>query len=73
MLIALLILTALSLGLAAAALVLALVVWGGERRVAPPAAAEDEEKKNHPLDDERMREGIANLLSFGVGGGRGEE
>ncbi len=74
MLIALLILTALSMGLSAAALVMALLVWSGERRTgSAPAASAEEEKKSRPLDDERMREGIANLLSFEVGGGRGDE
>lgn len=72
MLIAVLILSALALAMGAAALVLALLVWGGERRegITPPPP--EERAKPFKLDDARMQEGIANLLGYQPGRGEGD-
>lgn len=72
MLIAVLILAALALGEGAAALTLALLVWGGERRKGSAAPPTEERQKPFRLDDAKMQEGIANLLGFQPGRGEGD-
>ena len=71
MLIAGMVLSALALGVGAAALALALLVWSGERRSLPPEEAREEGRRKR--DDERMREGIANLLAYQVGSREAED
>ena len=71
MLIAGMVLSALALGVGAAALALALLVWSGERRRLPPEAAREEGRRKR--DDERMREGIANLMAYQVGSREAED
>ena len=71
MLIAGIVLSALALGVGAAALALALLVWSGERRRLPPEEAREEGRRKR--DDERMREGIANLLAYQVGSREAED
>ncbi|MCQ4866620.1 hypothetical protein [Pseudoflavonifractor phocaeensis] len=71
MLIAGMVLSALALGVGAAALALALLVWSGERRRLPPEEAREEGRRKR--DDERMREGIANLLAYQVGSREAED
>lgn len=71
MLIAGMVLSALALGVGAAALALALLVWSGERRRLPPEEALEEGRRKR--DDERMREGIANLLAYQVGSREAED
>ena len=72
MLIAVLILAALALGEGAAALTLALLVWGGERRKGSVPTPAEEKEKPFPLDDAKMQEGIAILLGFQPGRGEGD-
>ena len=55
----------------AAALALALLVWSGERRRLPPEEAREEGRRKR--DDERMREGIANLMAYQVGSREAED
>ena len=71
MLIAGMVLSALALGVGAAALALALLVWSGERRRLPPEEAREEGRRKR--DDERMREGIANLWAYQVGSREAED
>ncbi|MBC5736246.1 hypothetical protein [Lawsonibacter faecis] len=71
MLIAGMVLSALALGVGAAALALALLVWSGERRRLPPEEAREEGRRKR--DDERMREGIANLMAYQVGSREAED
>lgn len=73
MLVAVMILSALALGISCAALAVVLVERG---RIATPScgtARNDEEKdeKAFRLSDKRMQEGIANLLGYEVGGKSG--
>ena len=71
MLIAGMVLSALALGAGTAALALALLVWSGERRRLPPEEAREEGRRKR--DDERMREGIANLMAYQVGSREAED
>ena len=77
MLTAAVVLAALALALGAAALTLALLVWGGgfrAERFVPPMEDGEGEGKRFPLDDAKLQEGIANLLAYdGTGGKEGEE
>ena len=71
MLIAGMVLSALALGVGAAALALAHLVWSGERRRLPHEEAREEGRRKR--DDERMREGIANLMAYQVGSREAED